>query len=72
MRALVAGLGQRAAILTDLVGGLVVAALLLATAAALIRSTDWRPPGEADGSLIDDAEFADLDLEAAEFDELRI
>lgn len=46
------------------------AALVLAVAAAwLIRSTAWVLPGEADSSPIDDAEFADLDSEAAAFPE---
>ena len=45
------------------------AALGLALAAAwLIRSTDWRPPSESDSSPIDEADYADLDLEAANFD----
>ena len=45
------------------------AALGLALAAAwLIGSTDWRPPSESDSSPIDEADYADLDLEAANFD----
>ncbi|MDH4168519.1 MAG: hypothetical protein OEW42_02920 [Acidimicrobiia bacterium] len=54
---------------TRLLVGLVVAVGLLALAAVLIRTTGWGPPSEADGTLIDDAEFADLDAEAVEFDE---
>lgn len=49
--------------------GLLLAALLAASAARLIRATDWQPPAEADSSLIDDATWADLDAEAAAFDE---
>ena len=52
-----------------LVLGLGTAVALLTVAAWLVRSTDWRPPREADSSLIDDAELADLDLEAALFEE---
>lgn len=47
--------------------GLVAAAVLGAAALRLIRSTDWSPPAEADGSLIDDAVWADLDAEAEAF-----
>ena len=42
---------------------------LLAVAVWLVRSTDWRPPREADSSALDDAELADLDREAALFEE---
>lgn len=52
-----------------LITGLGVALILILFAAWLVRSTRWDPPREADSSPIDDAEFADLDLEAAQFDE---
>jgi hypothetical protein len=52
-----------------LVLGIGTAVALLVVAAWLVRSTDWRPPREADSSAIDDAELADLDLEAALFEE---
>jgi hypothetical protein len=42
---------------------------LLVVAVWLVRSTDWRAPREADSSAIDDAELADLDLEAALFEQ---
>ncbi|MEQ8719195.1 MAG: neocarzinostatin apoprotein domain-containing protein [Acidimicrobiales bacterium] len=42
------------------------AALALAMAAGwFILRGDWSPPGESDGSAIDDVAFADLDAEAA-------
>ena len=50
-----------------LVIGLAVALVLGALATWLIRSTDWSPPAEADGAAIDDADYADLDLEAEQF-----
>lgn len=50
--------------------GLATAAALVIAAAWLVRSTDWRPPAEADGSLIDDAAFADLDAEAERFEDV--
>lgn len=53
--------------LTRVVLGLAVALGLGVLAAWLIRSTDWSPPPEADSSPIDDAEYADLDLEAEQF-----
>jgi hypothetical protein len=53
-------------------GGVLVAIVLLAAAWWLVRSTDWRPPPEADGSPIDDAAFADLDLEAELFDDREV
>lgn len=49
--------------------GLVAATALLVLAAAITMTTDWRPPTEADASAIDDAEFADLDAEAAAYGE---
>lgn len=52
-----------------LVAGLALAVLLGAVATRLVRTTDWRPPAEADGSAIDEAMWADLDAEAAAFDE---
>lgn len=52
---------------TRVVVGLAIALGLGAGAVWLIRSTDWQPPPEADGSAIDDAEYADLDLEAELF-----
>ncbi|MGI9602668.1 MAG: neocarzinostatin apoprotein domain-containing protein [Acidimicrobiales bacterium] len=55
--------------LARLVTGLLVAVVLVAAAAALVVTGDWGPPGEADGSAIDDAVFADLDAEAAAFDD---
>lgn len=55
---------------TRVVAGLAVAVALLAVAVVLTRSVDWRPPAEADGSLIDDAAYADLDAEAAAFEEV--
>ena len=38
-----------------LVGGLAAAAVLLAVALWLVRSTDWRPPSEADAPELDRA-----------------
>lgn len=35
----------------------------------LVRRTNWDPPAEADSTAIDEAEFADLDLEAELFEE---
>lgn len=49
------------------VAGLAIGALAAAIGLWLVRTTDWRPPAEADGSLIDDAPFADLDAEAEAF-----
>ncbi len=45
--------------------GLAAAALLLGLGGWLWRRTDWSPPRAADGAAIDEAEFADLDAEAA-------
>ena len=47
--------------------GLSAAVVLLATAGILVRTGDWGPPLEADGSSIDDVPFADLDAEADAF-----
>lgn len=52
-----------------LAAGLLLAALLAAAAARLVRATDWRPPAEADASAIDNAVWADLDAEAEAFEE---
>jgi len=49
--------------------GVTVSLVLALVAVWLVRSTDWDPPRESDSTLIDEAEFADLDLEAAMFDE---
>ncbi len=49
--------------------GLAAALGLLLLAGWFVRSTSWDPPAESDSSPIDDADFADLDLEAARFDE---
>lgn len=47
----------------------IVAALaLLVVAIWLARSTNWTPPRDADGRAIDDADYADLDLEAERFE----
>ena len=54
--------GRRAA------AGLAIAVALLLVATRLVRTTSWTPPPEADGQAIDDADFADLDREAEEFD----
>ena len=54
---------------TRLVIGLAAALGLALAAVWLVRTTDWQPPPEADSTAIDEAEFADLDAEAAEFDE---
>lgn len=48
--------------------GVGAAGVLLILAAWLIGRTDWGPPLEADASAIDDADFADLDAEAAAFE----
>jgi hypothetical protein len=53
--------------LDRLIAGLVAAVGLVAVGIWLWRSTDWRPPPEADASAIDDAEYADLDAEADAF-----
>jgi hypothetical protein len=42
-----------------LVAGLGLAALLLAVAAWLVRTTDWRPPTEADTPELDGATLDD-------------
>lgn len=49
--------------------GLTAAAALVLLATWLVRSTDWNPPSESDSTPIDDAEYADLDLEASIFEE---
>lgn len=49
--------------------GLAVALALLVYAGWLLRSTSWAAPAEADSSAIDDAEFADLDLEVDRFED---
>jgi len=49
--------------------GLAIALTLVAVAGFLIVTTDWRPPLESDSSPIDDADYADLDLEADQFEE---
>ncbi len=41
--------------------GLAIALVLLALAAWIVRSTDWRSPAEAAAPTIDESEFADLD-----------
>ena len=56
---------------SSVVIGVALAAGFLALAAWLVRSTNWDPPREADSSAIDEAEFADLDREAAEFEEFE-
>lgn len=47
------------------IGGAVA---LLLVAVWLARSTNWMPPPEADGQSIDDADYADLDREAEQFE----
>lgn len=49
--------------------GVTIALALVALAGWLILTTDWRPPPESDSSAIDDADYADLDLEADQFEE---
>jgi len=49
--------------------GVGVVLALVVVALWLVRSIDWAPPREADGRAIDDAEYANLDLEAEQFDE---
>lgn len=49
--------------------GVVAALGFLLLALWLVRSTNWDPPPEADSSAIDDAEYADLDLEAEQFED---
>lgn len=44
--------------------GITASLVLLFAAGWIIAREDWRPPDESDGSAIDDAEYADLDLEA--------
>lgn len=51
--------------------GLGAAAVMVAIAAWLVRATDWAPPRESDSPTIDNAVLADLDAEAAQFDELE-
>lgn len=48
--------------------GMAVALALVLVATWLVRSTSWTPPPEADGRAIDDADYADLDREAEQFD----
>lgn len=48
--------------------GLGVAVVLAAAAGWLIRSTDWTPPSESDSTPIDEAEYADLDAEADQYE----
>lgn len=45
--------------------GLAAAALLVVLGGWLWRRTDWSPPRAADGAAIDEADYADLDAEAA-------
>ena len=49
--------------------GLLGAALLVGAAGWIVRRTDWQPPAEADASAVDEAAWADLDAEAAAFDQ---
>ena len=49
--------------------GIVAALALALVAASLVWSGDWTPPPEGGGRAIDDADYADLDLEADQFDE---
>lgn len=51
--------------LSRIATGLAVAAALLLVACWLVVTLDWRPPREAGAAPIDEAEFADLDAEAA-------
>jgi hypothetical protein len=53
---------------TRVIVGLAAAAVLLLAAAWLVTITDWRPPREADASSIDEADYADLDAEAARYE----
>lgn len=57
---------------TRVIIGLTVGLALALTAAWLVRSTDWNPPGESDSTPIDEADYADLDREAALFDERSV
>lgn len=48
--------------------GIALAFAVLAAAAWVMIRADWSPPAEADGTAIDDAAYADLDLEIERFD----
>ncbi len=50
--------------------GLAAAFALVLMGGWLIGSTNWSAPSESASTLIDEAGYADLDLEAAEFDKL--
>jgi hypothetical protein len=49
--------------------GILAALAFALVAASLARSGDWTPPPEGGGRAIDDADYADLDIEADRFDE---
>ncbi len=51
--------------------GIVAALAFALVAVSLVRSADWTPPPEGSGRAIDDADYADLDREADQFDENR-
>lgn len=51
--------------------GIAIAALLVGLAAWLTHTTDWDPPTEADGTAIDTADYADLDLEIERYESAR-
>lgn len=50
--------------------GFALAIVLVMGAGWLIRSTDWAPPSESDSTPIDEAEYADLDAEADQYEQL--
>lgn len=57
---------------TRVIIGITAALALALLAGWLIRSTDWEPPRESDSTSIDEANYADLDLEAALFEEQSV
>jgi hypothetical protein len=54
---------------TRVIIGLAGALALVVLAGWLIRSSNWDPPSESDATALDDVDYADLDLEADQFDE---
>jgi hypothetical protein len=54
---------------TRVIIGLAGALPLVVLAGWLIRSSNWDPPSESDATALDDADYADLDLEADQFEQ---